>query len=342
MIFKVITATSIIFLSLNLSAQNDSIPAGKYGVDYNITSANGKKSGRWYRVYDDGSLYYTGTFKDGIPEGEFRYYYRSGELMTIATHKDHQTAETVSYRMDGTVVSKGNYLNQKKNGEWLLYNEEGKLTSSESYKADSLSGVSKVYYINGVLAKEMSYDDNHLNGPWKEYFDDGNVKGEGTYLNDQLHGYLINYQSPKVKLYEGELREGLAIGEWKYYLDDGRVKLRILYDDNGVEVRRKFENGEVEEYYDSGIPMSYYEYKHGQLHGPFEEYYNKGDFERREVISTEPGQPIEWKETLVNTQLKREGEYRMGKLHGEVISYNEDGTVLKTEQYDQGELISGE
>jgi len=33
--------------------------------------------------------------------------------------------ENTSYRRTGTVISKGTYLNQKKHGQWLYYDEQG-------------------------------------------------------------------------------------------------------------------------------------------------------------------------------------------------------------------------
>ncbi len=338
MIKNFLVFLALVFSAVQMTSQTDSIPAGKYGVDYCITDASGMKQGYWLRVYESGALYYTGQFKNNMPVDTFTYFYETGEVMTIAIH-DGKKASTNSYRTDGSVISKGDYINQKKSGTWRMYDENGILTSEENYAEDKLDGLVTVYYKNGNKAKTMNYKEGELHGSWKEYFPDGSLKGKGTYIYGKQDGELTAYQAPNVLLYEGQLKDERAVGEWRHYLEDGQLKLRILYDDSGVELRRKNENGEFEEFYDSGIPKSYYEYKHGKKHGPFEEYYNQGDFVRREVISSEPGQPIEFKETLENTQLKMEGEYRNDKLVGEVIYYNEDGTILKKETYDQGVLV---
>jgi len=329
----------LLFLSsvaVQANAQTDSIPSGEYGKDYNITDSSGKKQGRWMRVYEEGQIYYIGQFENGFPVGEFVYYYPGGEVMTIAKHIDNTTSDAISYRKNGSVVSVGSYKSQKKIGLWKMYDENDVLAAEENYAEDVLDGESKIYYKNGQLAKSMTYSNALLNGPWKEYFQNGSLKGEGTYVYGKQNGQIVAYEAPNIKIYEGELKNDLATGEWRYYLEDGRLKLRILYDDSGAEIRRKFENGEIEEFYDSGIPKSYYEYRHGKIHGPFEEFYNRGDFVRREIISAEPGQAIEFKESLENTQLKMDGEYKMGKLEGEIIYYNEDGTILKKEFYVDG------
>lgn len=328
-----------LLVSFHLAAQNDTIPEKVYGVDYNVTDNKGQKQGDWIRVYEDGTTYYTGQFENGEPVGEFRYYYTSGELMTIATHINNQLTETVNFRTDGSIMSKGQYLNQKKHGTWEMYSTKGILAGVTTYKEDVQEGLDEVYYDNGQLAERINYENGVKQGPYEEYFRNGKPKGTGSYANGKLHGEIVSYQSPNVLLYEGQTKDGVAIGEWRYYMEDGRLELRILYDDFGAEVRRKHENGVVEEYYPSGIPKSYYEYKHGKLHGIFEEFYDKGEFVKSEVLSEDRGVDIEFMETLERTQLKKEGEYRMGNLHGEVIYHKENGQIEKTEIYDQGVLI---
>ena len=44
-------------------------PDGRPGADFNITDADGLKQGRWIRVYPNGKLYYSGSFRDGRPVG---------------------------------------------------------------------------------------------------------------------------------------------------------------------------------------------------------------------------------------------------------------------------------
>lgn len=321
------------------SAQNDSIPSGEFGVDYCVTDSKGQKQGYWIRVYESGNLYYTGQFKDGKPYGEFSYFYDSGELMAINQHLNDELVENTSYRREGTVISKGNYKNQKKHGEWLYYDDKGVVRALETYENDVLDGKFVVYYYNGQVSEETTFSLGKREGICREYFLTGELKSERTFSAGVENGEILAYDAPNVLLYKGQMKNGKAVGEWHYYLPNGKVEFRLLYDDFGKELVRKMENGEEETFYDSGIPKTYYEYKNGMKHGIFEEYYNKGDFVRKEVIPTEQGQPLEWVESLENTQLKVEGQYRMGKLHGEIIYYNEDGTISKTEVYEHGVLI---
>jgi hypothetical protein len=57
---------------------------------------DGKKTGRWYTFYPNGSLKNVVTFVDDVMNGEFKYFNTKGSLETSGT-----------------------YLNGKKNGQWV-------------------------------------------------------------------------------------------------------------------------------------------------------------------------------------------------------------------------------
>jgi len=340
---KFFTAIFLLLSSISY-AQNDSIPTGKYGVDFCVTDSQGKKQGKWVRVYESGTLYYAGQFVNGKPVGEFRYYYETGELMATNLHKEDGLVENTTFRktknrIKGTVISKGTYSNQKKHGEWLYYDEEGILRALETYKLDVLHGDFIIYYYNGTVSEQGVFEDGNREGIHSEYFHSGELKSQTTFKSGIENGEILAWNAPNVKLYKGQMNNGIAVGEWHFYLSDGRIEYRLLYDDSGVEIRRKYENGEQEEFYNSGIPKAFYEYKNGKKNGPFQEFYNRGDYVQREIMPSEQGEPIEIKQTLENTQVKIEGEYRMGNLHGEVLYFKENGMLEKTEVYEHGELL---
>ena len=86
-----IIALSLAFVSTNALTQSlptavSSTPIGDAGMDYNLTDNDGEKHGVWIRVYPDGSLYYVGMFNSGQPEGQFLYFFETGELMSKIEH----------------------------------------------------------------------------------------------------------------------------------------------------------------------------------------------------------------------------------------------------------------
>ena len=46
----------------------------------NFTDDNGLKQGQWEVKSDDGKTKYIGTFKDGVEQGLFKFYYNNGVI----------------------------------------------------------------------------------------------------------------------------------------------------------------------------------------------------------------------------------------------------------------------
>jgi antitoxin component YwqK of YwqJK toxin-antitoxin module len=88
----------------------------------NSINSNSEKHGYWEGCYDDGRLYYKGTFLNGKQHGFWEeYYYKTGYLK-----------------------SRGFYVNGEKHGKWLLCDKDG----NTNYLG---------YFDNG---KKVNYDSN--------------------------------------------------------------------------------------------------------------------------------------------------------------------------------------
>jgi len=305
----------------------------------NQTDAQGRKQGRWTKLYEDGKLRYEGTFKDGKPTGLFSYYYPDGKVEATNNHlSDGHTAAAHMYHKNGRMKAKGIYRDQKKDSLWQYYNEDQVLILEETYSREVLDGMQRSYFVtNGKPVEETTYTMGKRNGPWQRRYDNGKLWSNGSYKDDELHGdYEMNFPDGRPKM-RGKYEAGMRTGVWLEFNDNGSVRTQTGFV-AGVEKTVKRENGTFEEYYVSGIPKSKVTYFKGKLQGPFTEWYDKGEFKQ----STRPGKegaPPEAVEELVGTVLKRKGEYREGQLHGPVELYREDGTLERTEIYEKGTLI---
>ena len=125
-------------------------PAGEAGIDYNLYDNAGEKHGVWIRVYADGSLYYVGAFNSGQPEGQFLYFFETGELMSKIEHPSASNLaakiSAIHYRTNSSVQSSGFYISVDdqeipvKDGSWGFYDEGSKQIKQESYSAGILNG----------------------------------------------------------------------------------------------------------------------------------------------------------------------------------------------------------
>ncbi|WP_306639784.1 toxin-antitoxin system YwqK family antitoxin [Sanyastnella coralliicola] len=340
-----------LLLSVSALAQPDkTFPSGEFGVDYNVTDANGKKQGKWVRVYEGGAIYYKGQFTDDVPQGEFWFWYDSGEAMSKVNHLDGtKHMDVVNYHKNGYPMSAGIYkevtidgkVERVKDGEWEFYNDKGYLKSKENFVMGSQEGLATSYFETGKVLLEVNYKNGMKNGQWTEYFEDGQVKGTGSYKDDQYHGDYTLYWAGRKKLVSGSYFEGTKDGLWIQFNKDGSMQLTTKYD-KGEEKGSRRENGEFTDYYPSGIPSGTYEYEDGEKSGPFQEWYDMGEWIQKPMDTPLPGGGIQFKESLVGTQIKREGDYLEGKLEGPITYYDEKGRITRVENWVDGELESTE
>lgn len=111
------------------------------------------------------------------------------------------------YRLmsNNKLIEKGKYVNDEKDGLWVVYNTNGVLISEINYSKGKLNGNFKQYYYEGQPKVIASFDNNKPNGEWK-YF---NKKGK-----------IIK---------QGEFKNGNALGNWKVFKNNGK-KIISEYD----------------------------------------------------------------------------------------------------------------
>ena len=202
----------------------------------NKTDDKGRKQGSWEKTYPKSiALQYKGQFIDDKPVGDFFYYYPSKSLQAIIKHDVNSSrSSAIFYSENGVILAKGIYNTMKKDSIWLNFAPSGRLSSSETYKKDTLNGQKIIYYLpedfNDKTQRKMSvsnYTDGKLNGEKIEYFESGIIKSKGTYINNVKNGvWETNHPNGKVMNQErfknGELH-GWCIAKDENGLETGRI-----------------------------------------------------------------------------------------------------------------------
>jgi len=334
----------IITISINAFAQpkpGTVFPEGKPGVDYNLKDTKGKRHGVWVQQWKDTrNLLYKGQYEHGVPTGNWERYYPDGAKSADMTHvKDTTVIDATFYHPDGqSKASQGQFLKKKKEGLWKIWNEAGTVIAEENYKDSLLNGACKYFYPAGGLLKIETYKNGVKEGAFTEYYENGKKRAEGTYLNDEKNGaYKAWFEKGNLDC-EGKYNKGLQDGTWYFSHEDGKPKVTVVFK-NGVETKRRYENGTFKDYYDSGIPKSEYSYENGKKEGPFTEWYDKGQYESVPASKEDQETGIVYREELRGTQIKFHGDYMNDQLEGEVIYYRENGSVEKIEEWSDGKLV---
>lgn len=191
----------------------------------NKTDAKGKQ-GLWKKYHENGKLRYEGSFKDDKPIGTFKYYYDTGELQVEMKHEGNISNSTVYYP-SGKVKGTGKYIDQKKDGQWDYFDEDGNKRAVEHYVKGKKDKKWESYFPDGKIAEEKMWKDDFENGKWKQYFANGNTKVVATYVNGGLEGKASYFRPNGTRGVSGNFYHGVRHGVWKYYEDDGQTVEKV-------------------------------------------------------------------------------------------------------------------
>jgi antitoxin component YwqK of YwqJK toxin-antitoxin module len=344
---NLVVVMCLMLLSVAAVAQpGKEFPAGVKGKDYNAFNNAGKREGTWIRVYASNPkvMYYKGQFKDGVPYGEFEFYQTNGKLMSKVYHlQDSTLNEVTNFHEDGkTMLSSGRYEGKKiegswkrlKEGKWAFYSDGGLLICTEEYHNDELNGPSLTYFENGQISFERNYQNGFLNGHCVEYNPQGKVLIRWHYKNNLKHGdYLRNWPNGN-KMEEGKYHEGKQDGLWNFYSENGVPEKSIVFQ-NGTVISTRLLKGVYTEKYPSGRVKSECEYKDFKKNGAYTEYYDIAPSIEGVSEGEVPVDPVD------RGSIKCKATYLNDKLNGAKTYFRLDGSVEKTEMYENGIVKTG-
>ncbi len=231
--------------------------------------------------FDNGQVKFLRSYKDGEAEGIHKEFSIEGKIIDAKVYEEGVlTAEGIldtlgrkqgiwkEFYPDGKTQSQGEYLNNKRVGEWVFFHPNEKVEQKGKYdKKGKAQGVWKWFYETGNVLREENYRDNLVDGPMTEYSDSGKVISKGDFIDGQKEGpWMLELQGYRE---EGSYKGGMRDGEWKhYYTENGKLRyvgkfvdgvpdgMQIFYYLNGNEKQKGKYAGGVKEgdwkFYDEG------------------------------------------------------------------------------------------
>lgn len=121
-------------------------------------------------------------------------------------------------------VEEGKYVNNKKEGKWTFYFNNGAIKHVLHYKNNTPEGEAIFYYKNGKIREQGVWKNNRWVGEYKMYYRNGNLKNHFTY----------NHQ-------------GLKDGEQKYFYENGNLMISGTWNKGS-------ETDDIYEYNEDGTP----------------------------------------------------------------------------------------
>ncbi|HLP12002.1 MAG TPA: toxin-antitoxin system YwqK family antitoxin [Flavobacteriales bacterium] len=207
------------------------------------------------------------------------------------------------------------------NGYNVFYYPSGKKLSEGSLKNGKPEGYWKTYYENGKLKTEGNRKNHELDSTWKFYTEKGIITSEISYKTGKKNGITKTYNEKGVLVSEEMFFNNIKQGKATYFYETGEPKMQVAFD-NGVETGTAYEFGK------DGRIITIQEYKGARL------------MESQEVNRVdENGNKIgKWIEYYGDskTKIKSETNYRAGVKEGVSKEYDENGNLLKLEQFENG------
>ena len=180
---------------------------------------------------------YDGPFMDGLKNGNFKICSEFNQFVCEGSYSNDTMigAWKFYHENTGKIISKGNYLNGLKSGEWEMYSAKGTVTSG-NYIDGKKVGEWKTIRNDSIFEFSFYNENGAMQGYSFTKFDDGSVKQEIVYDNwqptDSLRIYYPNgILRAKCDFGIGEVDttyEYNIDGELDYFhfpLDSNRIKL---------------------------------------------------------------------------------------------------------------------
>jgi uncharacterized protein len=300
----------------------------------------GKKNGLKISYLDKETI--KENFINDVKEGYTRNYYKNGVLkMEIPFVKGLEQGLGKEYSADGNIITIIEYKkgfivdrmkinrydqNNHKQGKWYTFYDNGNVKTEGIYKDDKKNGYFKEYTENGDLISVAKFINDKKQEDAEEitkldveneYYPDGKLKASGTYRNGIPEGIRREYNK------EGEIERSF-IYKKGYVIGEGIVK------EDGTK------EGHWKEYYSNGTLQSEGDYKEGKPVGEWKYFYPDNKQEQTGKFTNSGKKTGTWKWYFENGQLMTEEEYKNGVKEGMHTEYDESGKVVE-----EGEYLNG-
>ncbi len=326
----------------------------------NKFNAKGERVGVWTILFnedwkepqkgDSVKYYRIITFLDGNPDGMVRDYYLSGKIQMEGKLRSvdptvFDDGQCSWYYENGNIKISVNYLNEKRDGEYLENFSDGKVYAHGSMKNGLRDGSWTFFHSNGeIFSKRLFHQDSLWSveftrdshgkqfktgdlkngcGYFTDYFRSGKKSSTGNYENGVKEGLWTSYFEKGTLSSQGNFVNGLEDGKWKVY-----QTTQSRWEGNLFKGKAE---GQWVRYGSAGNILEAGELKNDLPEGIWKYYNENGDWCEGSIINGEPQRKwVCWYSTY---EEKGEFFYINGKREGNCIWWYRNGKLYMQGQY---------
>jgi antitoxin component YwqK of YwqJK toxin-antitoxin module len=228
---------------------------------------DGKPTGQHVNFDTSGTAIFSEIWLNGIliskgaidssfrKQGPWEEYYPDGTLKSKGSYlNDVKTGEWNYFFQEGQKEQIGGYKNGKPDGNWRWFYESGKTLREEKYRFGKLDGYATDYSINGDTLAFGEFVDGEREGNW--FFRQGNVLIKGRFVAGEFDGEWTHFYLDSKISFKGGFNQGVPSGKHQAFRADGKLLWEGKY--NGGK-----RDGFWKHYDDEGLIDLVVEYKDG-------------------------------------------------------------------------------
>lgn len=311
----------------------------------------GKRTGVWRDLYEDGKLRLEGNWAIGMKNGVFKFYTKKGELEKLERYENDvliiDEASTAildirkEYHANGSIKEIGTYREGKKQGNFRVFDENGKEIGGQLFD-------------NNVMVGEGMIDSlGRRIGDWKLFYTDGKIRAQGKYVAGLREGNWTYFFTNGKQEQTGQYKMDWPTGMWKWYYNNGALHREEMY-------RNGKEDGTSTEYDTLGVVINEGEFSGGARNGKWKLTVNDhteeglfldgerdglwvahyGNGNKMFEGEFQSGIPIDrhkyWYE---NGQVEMTGKYKAGEMDGRWDYYDVNGFPSMQLDYEEGKVV---
>lgn len=196
----------------------------------------GERIEEWEFYYPDSSLRAKGNYNEGLRIDLWMFYHSNGKIEQKGKYmkgeKPH--GDWIWYHPNGEIWREEGFWKGKEEGMAVEYNDTGGVVSKGEYIDGKKDGI--WFYQMNDHKEEGKYIEGNRNGEWVYTFQNGRTNFKGSYVNGDPDGRHIYYY-PNGKIKREEYYElGYEEGVWRSYDEMGNLILTSQWE-GGREIK---------------------------------------------------------------------------------------------------------
>ncbi len=259
-----------------------------------------------------------------------------------------KTGYWVNKDSEGRIVSRGNYVEGRRDGDWRFYISP--ISRISKGQEPDVVG----FYTNGVKSGEWQYTesrskvilkgsflDDQMSGRWTFYDQKGNRLAEGGFNNGVREGLWGFYRGKQI-MSAGTYSNGQKTGIWQsnYYTEDSSTHIVGAYDYSNGSKNGRFEHYKVvrhKKFPTTEVLVGTGTYLNGKKTGRWIEYSGglRGEKVETGVYDGSGTRTALW-DITIDGKKSEEISYANGKKQGSYTAYHDNGNPRYVSSYERG------